>query len=60
MTKDLLAAGAQYLRQPMTFLGFEGKPAGYFIVFCVCGISYLIGWTIMKLLVPKYRPIIAE
>lgn len=60
MTKDLLATGAQYLREPMTFLGFEGKPAGYFIVFCVCGISYLIGWTVMKILVPKYKPIVAE
>ena len=40
-----------------TFLGFEGKPAGYFIVFCFCGIAYLIAWTIMKTLVPKYKPI---
>ena len=41
----------------MTFMGFEGKPAGYFIIFCVCAIAYLIGWTIMKSLVPKYKPI---
>lgn len=40
------------------FLGFEGKPAGYFIVFCFCGIAYLIGWTIMKILVPKYKAIV--
>ncbi len=40
-----------------TFLGFEGKPAGYFIVFCFCGIAYLIAWSIMKTLVPKYKPI---
>ncbi len=39
----------------MTFLGFEGKPAGYFIIFCVCAVAYLLGWLIMKLLVPKYR-----
>ncbi len=39
----------------MTFLGFEGKPAGYFIIFCVCAVSYLLGWLIMKLLVPRYR-----
>ena len=39
------------------FLGFEGKPAGYFIVFCFCGIAYLIAWCIMKSLVPKYKPI---
>ena len=32
----------------MVFLGFQGKPAGYFIIFCVCAVSYLIGWCIMK------------
>lgn len=42
----------------MTFIGFEGKPAGYFIIFCVCAVSYLIGWCIMKALVPKYKPIV--
>ena len=40
-----------------TFLGFEGKPAGYFIMFCFCGIAYLVAWGIMKSLVPKYSPI---
>lgn len=40
-----------------TFLGFEGKPAGYFIVFCCCGVAYLIAWTVMKTLVPEYKPI---
>lgn len=39
------------------FLGFEGKPAGYFIVFCFCGIAYLLAWCIMKALVPVYKPI---
>ena len=39
------------------FMGFEGKPAGYFIMFCFCGLAYLTGWIIMKLLVPKYRPV---
>lgn len=41
----------------MTFMGFEGKPAGYFVIFCICAFAYLIGWTIMKSLVPKYKPI---
>lgn len=41
----------------MTFLGFEGMPAGYFIIFCVCATAYLIGWCIMKTLVPKYKVI---
>lgn len=37
------------------FLGFTGKPAGYFIVFCYCSVTYLVGWLIMKGLVPKYK-----
>ena len=43
-----------------TFLGFEGKPAGYMIIFCICAVAYLIGWTIMKTLVPKYKPIVLD
>ena len=39
------------------FMGFEGKPAGYFIMFCFCGLAYLTGWIIMKVLVPKYEPV---
>lgn len=42
----------------LAFMGFEGKPAGYFIIFCICAVAYLIGWCIMKLLVPRYKPII--
>lgn len=41
----------------MSFMSFEGKPAGYFIVFCICGVAYLLGWCIMKLLVPRYKKI---
>ncbi|MBQ8519907.1 MAG: MFS transporter [Bacteroides sp.] len=44
----------------MTFLGFEGKPAGYFIIFCICAVAYLIAWVIMKSLVPKHKPIIVD
>lgn len=44
----------------MTFMGFMGKPAGYFIIFCVCAVAYLIGWVVMKALVPKYKPIVLE
>ncbi|MBQ2340748.1 MAG: MFS transporter, partial [Bacteroidaceae bacterium] len=43
-----------------TFFGFEGKPAAYMIVFCICAVAYLIGWSIMKALVPKYEPIVVE
>ena len=39
------------------FMGFEGKPAGYMIIFCICAVAYLIGWCLMKALVPKYKPI---
>ena len=39
------------------FLGFCGKPAGYFIIFCYCGLAYLIAWALMKLLVPRYKPV---
>ncbi len=41
----------------MSFMSFTGKPAGYFIVFCICGVAYLVGWCIMKLLVPRYKKI---
>ena len=41
----------------MRFLGFVGKPAGYFIIFCICAVAYLIGWAVMKALVPKYKVI---
>lgn len=39
----------------MEFLGFKGEPAGYFIIFCFCAVAYLIGWIVMKSLVPKYK-----
>ncbi|RPI01684.1 MAG: MFS transporter [Ignavibacteriae bacterium] len=41
----------------MKFMGFEGIRSGYFIIFSVCAVAYLIGWVIMKSLVPKYKPI---
>lgn len=44
----------------MQFAGFTGKPAGYFIIFSICAVAYLIGWIVMKSLVPKYKPIAAS
>ena len=44
----------------MSFMGFVGKPAGYFIIFCICAVAYLIAWTIMKTLVPKHKPIVLD
>ena len=49
------AQGANY-----SFFGFDGKPAAYMVVFCICAVAYLIGWVIMKSLVPKYKPIVLE
>ena len=40
--------------------GFDGKPAGYMIIFSICAVAYLIGWIMMKILVPKYKPIVVE
>lgn len=60
MTEELLVAGAEYIRNPMIFLGFEGEKAGYLIVFSFCAVAYLIGWSVMKALVPKYKPIIVD
>ncbi|MDR0756367.1 MAG: MFS transporter [Tannerella sp.] len=60
MTKELLLQGAEYVRPAMHYMGFEGKPAGYFIIFIICAVAYLVGWIVMKALVPKYKPIAAE
>lgn len=48
---------AENAGQAFTFLGFSGKPAGYFIMFCFCGCAYLLAWALMKALVPKYKQI---
>lgn len=41
----------------MKLMGFEGIESGYFIIFAICAVAYLIGWSIMKSLVPHYKPI---
>ena len=41
----------------IVFLWFKGEEAGYFVVFSLCSVCYLIGWTVMKALVPKYQAI---
>jgi ACS family hexuronate transporter-like MFS transporter len=30
---------------------------GYSIMFAICAVAYLVAWIVMKLLVPKYKPI---
>lgn len=42
-------------RTNFQFLGFEGKNAGYMVVFLCAGVAYLFSWCLMKLLVPKYK-----
>lgn len=56
----LLFTYAENKGDAFSFMGFDGKPAGYMIVFCICAVAYLIGWCIMKALVPKYKPIVVE
>lgn len=46
--------------ESFTFMGFDGKPAGYMIIFCICAVAYLIGWVVMKALVPKYKPVVID
>ncbi len=46
------------LGEAFNFLGFSGKQGGYFIVFCCCGLAYVLAWAIMKSLVPKYKKIV--
>lgn len=53
----LLFDHAASLGDAFTFFGFSGKPAGYMIVFCICAVSYLLAWCVMKLLVPRYKKI---
>jgi ACS family hexuronate transporter-like MFS transporter len=56
----MLFTYADGLGDAFSFFGQTGKPAGYMIVFCYCAVAYLIGWVIMKTLVPKYKPIVLE
>ncbi len=41
----------------MALMGFTGVQSGYFIVFSFCAVAYLVGWIVMKTLVPHYKPI---
>lgn len=37
---------------------FRATPqTAYFFMFLVCAVSYLVAWAVMKVLVPRYRPI---
>ena len=56
----MLFTHAEEMGSAFRFFGFEGKPAGYMIIFCICAVAYLIGWTVMKALVPKYAPVVVK
>lgn len=47
-------------RVGLHFLGFEGKNAGYMIVFLIAGFAYLLSWVIMKILVPRYKLVVLK
>jgi ACS family hexuronate transporter-like MFS transporter len=53
----MLFTYADKMGEAFQFFGFSGKPAGYMIIFCICAVAYLIGWTVMKSLVPQYSPV---
>ena len=56
----MLFTHAEEMGSAFRFFGFEGKPAGYMIIFCICAVAYLIGWTVMKILVPKHKPVVLK
>lgn len=47
----------QLLAGALTDFYAETPKTAYLIMFMVCSVAYLIAWALMKLLVPKYRPI---
>jgi len=56
----MLFTHAEKMGEAFQFMGFSGKPAGYMIIFCICAVAYLIGWSVMKTLVPKYEPVVVK
>jgi ACS family hexuronate transporter-like MFS transporter len=41
----------------MRLLGSTGIESGYLIIFSICAVAYLVGWIVMKSLVPKYKAV---
>ena len=56
----MLFTHAEQMGEAFRFAGFTGKPAGYMIIFCICAVAYLIGWSVMKILVPKHAPVVLK
>ena len=40
--------------------GYEGIDGAYMLIFCFCAVAYLIGWIIMKALVPTYHSVLEK
>lgn len=53
----LLFTWSAEMGSAFSFLGFEGKEAGYMIIFCICSVAYLLAWIVMKTLVPEYKEV---
>ncbi len=55
--KSIDAASFDQLLQIQKPLVHSEMATSYTIMFAICAVAYLIAWTVMKSLVPKYKPI---
>jgi ACS family hexuronate transporter-like MFS transporter len=53
MGSGVLLSYAEDMGDMFTFMSYSGKQAAYMIIFSICSVAYLVGWIVMKLLVPK-------
>jgi len=60
MGSGSLLSYAENMGETFSFLSYSGKQAAYMIIFCICAVAYLIGWVVMKLMVPKYKPVMIK
>lgn len=37
------------------YVGFQGKAAGYFMVFSYCAVAYLVGWCMLRLFTTRVK-----
>ena len=52
LSSGRLLAYAANAGETFHFMGYEGKQAAYMIVFCCFAMMYLIGWGLMRLIIP--------
>ena len=57
MWSGSLLSHAEQLGDTFTFLSYSGKQAAYMIIFSICSVSYLVGWLVMKILVPSEQKV---